>query len=232
MSGKRIAILAAACLLLCATIVGIVGQASFGAWLSRADAAILALGPRGWLVFALLQALVALVGVVPASLLGVAAGAVYGIVLGFALSAFGVMAGALGAFWLARSFARPLIAARLSGRLARFDAAVTDEGLRFVCLLRVSPVLPFSIASYAFGLSGVSTGAYIIGTVASLPALLGYVAIGAFGAAGLSAAGFGAAHAGAPEAIRDALIAVGVIATALLAVHLSRLLARAARPAQ
>jgi uncharacterized membrane protein YdjX (TVP38/TMEM64 family) len=222
LSSKRIAIFMAACLLLCATIVGILGQASFGAWLSRADAAILALGPRGWLVFALLQALVALVGVVPASLLGIAAGAIYGIALGFALSASGVMVGALGAFWLARSFARPLIAALLSTRLARLDAALTEEGLRLVCLLRVSPVLPFSITSYALGLSGVSTRAYIIGTVASLPALLGYVAIGALGAAGVGAAGFGAANVGGAGAIRDVLLAVGAVATALLAVHLAR----------
>jgi uncharacterized membrane protein YdjX (TVP38/TMEM64 family) len=228
LSSKRIAIFVAACVLLCVTIVGILGQASFGAWLSRADGAILALGPGGWLVFALLQALVALVGVVPASLLGIAAGAVYGIALGFALSASGVMAGALGAFWLARSFARPLIAALLSARLARLDAALAEESLRLVCLLRVSPVLPFSITSYALGLSGVSTRAYIIGTLASLPALLGYVAIGALGAAGVGAARFGAAHVGGASAIRDVLLAVGVVATALLAVHL----ARAARAAQ
>lgn len=63
-------------------------------------------GPLGWIGFLVLQTLVAMIGFLPASLLGLAAGAIYGVTLGFGLAAFGVMMGAVGTFWLARSILR------------------------------------------------------------------------------------------------------------------------------
>lgn len=51
----------------------------------------------------------ALVGLVPASLMGIIAGAVYGPVLEFAISSTGLLAGAVAAFWLGRTaFQAPL----------------------------------------------------------------------------------------------------------------------------
>ena len=46
----------------------------------------------------------------PASVLGIAAGALFGVAAGFAAAALGTMVGALLAFGLARSLFRPLIA--------------------------------------------------------------------------------------------------------------------------
>ncbi len=46
------------------------------------------LGVAGWIVFVLAQALVALIGILPASLLGIAAGAVYGVFSGLACPAW------------------------------------------------------------------------------------------------------------------------------------------------
>ena len=84
-----------------------------------------------------------MVGVVPASLLGIAAGGVYGVVLGFLLAAAGTLIGGWLAFKLARSLLRPwverMLARRGPGRMARLDEAVTRDGWRFVCLLRISP---------------------------------------------------------------------------------------------
>ena len=99
-------------------------------------------GPGGWATFMLAQVLIAMIGLVPASLLGIAAGAVYGVVLGFALTAAGTLVGGWISFMLARSLLRPwverLLARRGPSRLARLDAEVTRDGWRFVCLLRVS----------------------------------------------------------------------------------------------
>ena len=176
------------------------------------------LGWMGWLIFALLQMLVALIGILPASLLGLAAGAVYGIALGFGLSAIGVLLGAAIAFVLARSALRPTIAQRLAsgGHLARLDDAVGRDGWRLVLLLRVSPVMPFSLTSYALGLSAIRPRDYALGTLAALPALLLYVAIGTLGASGLAAL-----HGHAP--LHLALIGIAIIATALLTWRLGRL---------
>ena len=87
------------------------------------------------------------------------------------------------AFRLARSLLRPfverLLARRAGGRLDRLSAEVERDGWRFVCLLRISPVMPFALTSYALGLSPISGRDYLLGTLASLPSLAGYVAVGA-----------------------------------------------------
>jgi len=146
-------------------------------------------GPAGWAAFALAQMAVAMIGVIPASLLGIAAGAVYGLVVGFGLAAIGTLLGGWFAFRLARSLLRPfverLLARRAGGRLDRLSAEVERDGWRFVCLLRISPVMPFALTSYALGLSPISGRDYLLGTLASLPALAGYVAVGALARHGL-----------------------------------------------
>jgi uncharacterized membrane protein YdjX (TVP38/TMEM64 family) len=63
--------------------------------------------------------------------------------------------------------------------LERLDGEIADSGWRLVFLLRMSPLAPFGLVSYVFGLSRVSLGDYILGTLASLPALLALVYTGA-----------------------------------------------------
>lgn len=173
-------------------------------------------GPGGWVVLMLTQAAIAMVGVVPASLLGIAAGGIYGIVFGFLLAAAGTMIGGWLAFVLARSLLRPWVertlARRGPGRLARLDEAVTRDGWRFVCLLRISPVMPFALTSYALGLTEISGRDYLLGTLASLPALAGYVSVGALAHYGMQTAS-GTVELGL---FGWALLVVGVAATGLL----------------
>jgi glycosyltransferase involved in cell wall biosynthesis len=53
-------------------------------------------------------------------------------------------------------------------------------------MVRASPLMPFVATSYLPGLSVISLRDYMLGTLAALPALLGYVSLGAFARAGLS----------------------------------------------
>jgi len=188
------------------------------ATLTAATQKLHALGPLGWFLFVGAETLIALAGILPASLLGIAAGAVYGIGGGFITSAIGILAGAIIAFALSRSFARPLIAGLVgrSQRLTAFDTALTSQSWRMVALLRVSPVMPFSLTSYALGLSGIAARDYVIGTLASLPALLGYVIIGALGRGTLGGGG----------AIHTAILIAGAAATLALTIQLTRLAAQ------
>lgn len=183
------------------------------------------LGPLGWLGFVILQMLVAMVGFVPASLLGLAAGAIYGVPLGFVLSAIGVLLGAIGAFGLARSTLRRPILRLLArhARFSRFDTMIAGDGWRLVLLMRISPVMPFSITSFTLGLSGITVRAYCLGTLASLPALLLYVVLGALGAHSIATL-----HHGSPG-ITLALLVVGIAATGLLTLRIGRLIARGLR---
>ena len=185
------------------------------------------LGAAGSLLFFALQVTVALSGILPAALLGVAAGALYGLGAGFALASVSTLGGAWIAFLLARSACRPGVMRMLRGRrrLQDFDARLAREGWRLVTLLRVSPVMPFSLTSYALGLSAVTERDYLLGTLACLPALFGYVLIGVLAGAGLDAP----AAAGGP--VRELLLAAGALATLVLTLRLGRLVAAVLRTA-
>ena len=58
------------------------------------------------------------------------------------------------------------------------EQALARDGWKLVCLIRISPVMPFAVTSYALGLSSVRFRAYVLGTLASLPPLLAYVLAG------------------------------------------------------
>jgi len=177
-------------------------------------------GPQGWLVFAAIQVAVAALGILPASLLAIAAGLSYGIWLGFALSATGTLLGGWVAFLLSRSILRPWIAQLLMSRdgLAKIDAAVARDGWRFVCLMRVSPVMPFAATSYGLGLTGIDNRQFLLGTLASLPALLGYVATGAFARAGL------AVTQNDTSLLQSAMLVMGLAATIFAGLRIQRML--------
>jgi uncharacterized membrane protein YdjX (TVP38/TMEM64 family) len=118
---------------------------------------------------------------------------------------------------------REAIARQLARRpgLARFDVLLARDGWRIVCLLRISPVMPFAVTSYALGMSGVGIEAYAFGTLASLPALLGYVYVGTLAGAGLSAWTTGAAP------LQWAILGFGILATLVLTLIIGRLAKRA-----
>lgn len=149
--------------------------------------ALRALGTTGVVATAGLQGVVAASGILPASFLGMAAGAAYGFILGFLIAGSGTMLGALAAFWISRSVFRPSIERFLAGRASwnHFDEAIARDGWRFVCLIRLSPVMPFAITSYSLGLTSISLKDYLIGTTASLPALGLYIFLGTLAQAGL-----------------------------------------------
>ena len=177
------------------------------------------LGVRGAVVFVIIQILVAVSGILPASLLGVAAGAIYGLVPGFVLAAASTLAGALLSFFFSRYLFRATVE-RLAARRPRLrslDAQIGRDGWKLVCLLRVSPIMPFSATSLALGLSAVSLRDYATGTLASLPALCGYVFIGTLADTSLSAWATGA------STIRLMLLGIGVLATLVLVLRLGKI---------
>ncbi|MDE2005402.1 MAG: TVP38/TMEM64 family protein [Rhodospirillales bacterium] len=192
-------------------------------------AALRAAGNHGALGLAAvfgLQVLIAGSGILPASVLGLAAGALFGVAEGFAATALGTMAGALLAFGLARSLFRQAIARLVGerGRLARMDAALAQDGWKLVCLIRISPVMPFAITSYALGLSSVRPRAYVLGTLASLPPLLGYAVMGRL-------AGLGALRFDTGAGANWAALGFGAAASLALGWYVMRLLRRSLAPA-
>jgi uncharacterized membrane protein YdjX (TVP38/TMEM64 family) len=138
---------------------------------------------------------------------------------GFLLAAAGTLAGALLSFFLSRSLFRAgveRLAARRPG-LRNLDTRIARDGWKLVCLLRVSPIMPFSATSLALGLSAVGLRDYAIGTLASLPALCGYVFIGTLADTSLSAWATGA------NTVRLALLGIGGLATLVLVLRLGQI---------
>ena len=211
-----------------AGLVGLIVLGMVAAWISpervigaaeQLMGVVRALGVRGAVVFAVVQVLVAVSGILPASLLGVAAGAIYGLVPGFLLAAVSTLAGALLSFFLSRSLFRAIVE-RLAARrprLRNLDARIARDGWKLVCLLRVSPIMPFSATSLALGLSTVGLRDYAIGTLASLPALCGYVFIGTFADSSLSAWATGA------STVRLVLLGIGGLATLVLVLRFAQI---------
>jgi uncharacterized membrane protein YdjX (TVP38/TMEM64 family) len=144
-------------------------------WLEAARGA----GPGGVLVHAALYLVAALLGL-PVSPLTVAAGAAHGALRGAALGVPAATVGACCAFLVGRLIARdPGALARGEGRLARAARAIGRGGLRLVLLLRVAPVVPFSILNFAFGATPTRLSAFALGSLlGSIPSQLGYAILG------------------------------------------------------
>jgi uncharacterized membrane protein YdjX (TVP38/TMEM64 family) len=76
---------------------------------------------------------------------------------------------------------RASIEAKVNGnpRFAAIDRAVGKQGLKIVLLTRLSPVFPFNLLNYAFGLTQVGLRDYLIGTgVGIVPGTIMYVYLG------------------------------------------------------
>lgn len=117
----------------------------------------------------------------------VAIGVVYCLAGGFCIAAAATFIAATLAFLGARSIFQPFIARAISRRpsLTRLDEAIARGGWRIVGRTRMSPIIPFTVSSYALGLAALKLHPYLIGTLASTPALLGYIALGSSVGSGL-----------------------------------------------
>lgn len=138
------------------------------------------LGIWGPLCFVGLYA-VAAVFLVPGSVLTLGAGAVFGVVRGTIIVSVAATAGASAAFLIGRHLARERVARWLAGnpRFAAIDRAVAGQGWKIVLLTRLSPVFPYTLLNYAFGLTRVRAGHYVVASwVGMLPGAFMYVYLG------------------------------------------------------
>lgn len=68
----------------------------------------------------------------------------------------GATLGAIAAFWVGRYLARDWVSRKIedNASFSAIDQAVAEEGFKIVLLTRLSPVFPFNLLNYAFGLTG------------------------------------------------------------------------------
>jgi len=165
----------------------------------------------------------ACVAFVPASLLTLAAGALFGLWTGIGLVAAGASLGAAASFLIGRYVARRRVERWLSHdpRLAALDTTVGNDGRRIMFLLRLSPAFPFSAMNYALGLTGVRFTDFLIAMIGILPGTTLYVYAGTVAGAVASAAG-GAAPRGTAYYVILALGLAATLAVTLIVTRLAR----------
>jgi len=183
----------------------------------RAGEWVDSLGAAGPAVFGLLY-VVAVLALVPGALLTLAAGALFGIGLGLLVVSLSATAGATLAFVIARHVARERVerVAQRRPKFAAVDEAIEQEGAKMIALLRLSPLLPFSVSNYLYGLTGVSLRGYVVATwLGTLPGTVMYVYLGHVGGAGLAGGG------GERTTGEWVLLGVGLAATVAVTVYLT-----------
>jgi uncharacterized membrane protein YdjX (TVP38/TMEM64 family) len=185
------------------------------------------LGTLGVLVYILLYNL-ATVLFIPGSLLTLGGGAIYGVGWGSLYVFTAATLGATIAFLLGRYVAQGWVMQKLAKNqlFGAISAAVAQEGFKIVLLMRLSPVFPFNLLNYAFGVTSVSLKDYVLGSIGMLPGTIMYVYIGSLAG---DLAMIGSKQDLNPQAQTAQWIVkiVGFIATVAVSVYVTRIAKKA-----
>ncbi|MBP9864831.1 MAG: TVP38/TMEM64 family protein [Candidatus Omnitrophica bacterium] len=130
-----------------------------------------ALGPWAAPAFVVVYALTAVL-LIPSFVFTFGGGTLFGF-WGIPLALLGTGLGSAIAFLIGRTFAREFVAKKFENHktFKALDAAVQKKGWQIITLARLSPIFPFSVGNYAFGLTALPLPAYalssMLGTIPS-----------------------------------------------------------------
>jgi uncharacterized membrane protein YdjX (TVP38/TMEM64 family) len=132
------------------------------------EAWIKSMGVLAPLAYILLRAVAIVLTVVPNAPLDVAGGVLFGPFWGTLYSLIGSEAGAVACFLLAHALGREAIT-RLLHRDIAFSDRYPQRQLAYIVLFaRLEPVFSFALVSYGAGLTGMSLGAFALGTLVGM----------------------------------------------------------------
>lgn len=184
-------------------------------------------GPWGPILFVLLYVL-ATVCFLPGSILTVGAGFLFGVVRGSILASVSSILGASLAFLIGRYLARGWISRKIQGnkKFEALERSLAKEGWKIVGLTRLSPIFPFNLLNYVFGVSQVSLRAYFLGSwVGMIPGTIMYVYIGSV-AGNFAEQGTREMSHTSAESI---LYVIGLLATVILVLYVTHIARKALR---
>lgn len=182
------------------------------------------LGAVGMAVFVGLY-IVACIFVLPGSAITLGGGAIYGLPVGFALVSVGSTLGATLTFVIARYLARDWVAGKVEGNqtFKSMDEAVAQQGWKIVFLTRLTPLIPFNIQNYGYGLTKVSLPQYILASwIGMMPGTVLYVYFGTLG---------GNAAEGGLTTGEWVMNGIALVATVLVTVVITRMAKKALKDA-
>ena len=183
------------------------------------------LGSAGAITFIAIY-IIATVAFFPGSILTLGGGVVFGVVLGSFYVFIGATIGATAAFLVGRYLARGWVAKKIEGnsKFRAIDEAVGREGLKIVLLTRLSPIFPFNLLNYAYGVTGVSLKDYVIGSVGMIPGTIMYVYIGSLAG---NIATIGTESQPTNPGLQWTIRIVGFIATVAVTVYVTKIARKA-----
>jgi len=120
----------------------------------------------------------------PGNVLAVVGGAVFGLTWGTVWSLLGSTLGAIAAFWLARYLFHPWVKQHFGNHpwMKRLNHAITRYPFTVVLVTRFTPLSPFSLVNFLFGLTPIDLKTYAAGTFLGLiPLTLAYSWLGVSG---------------------------------------------------
>ena len=192
-------------------------------WLRNFNEWVSQMGVAGIFIFIGVYAL-ATVLLAPGSVLTIGAGFVFGLWKGFLAVSVGATLGASLAFLIARFIARDKVEAiaRRNEKFRKIDNAIGKQGAKLIFLLRLSPVIPFNLSNYFYGLTGVKFWPYVFASWSGMiPSTFLYVYIGTASKLAVSAAADG-------EAVKHGwqywtLISFGLAATVVVTIWVTKI---------
>ncbi len=116
----------------------------------------------------------------PGSLLTLKGGILFGLFWGSLYVIIAAILGATIAFLLGRYFFRDRVSRIIQAhpKFRLINAAIADNGWQIVLLTRLSPIFPFNLTNYAFGLTQISLRDYVLGSLGILPGTIMYTYLG------------------------------------------------------
>lgn len=183
------------------------------------------LGALGAVAFIVIYVLSTIV-FFPGTVLTLGAGVVFGVGLGSLYVFVGATLGATAAFLVGRYLARGWVSRKIEGnpKFRAIDAAVGEEGFKIVLLTRLSPVFPFVLLNYAYGVTGVSLKDYVLASIGMIPGTIMYVYIGSLAG---SIATLGTSAQPTDQGVQWALRIIGFIATVAVTLYVTRIARKA-----
>ncbi len=178
------------------------------------------LGAWGFVAFGLIYILAAVL-FLPGSILTLGAGVVFGVVKGSLVVIVSATLGATTAFLIGRYLARGWVSRQIEGnqKFKAIDEAVATEGWKIVGLTRLSPIFPFNLLNYAFGVTQVRLRDYFVASFfGMMPGTVMYVYIGSL-AGDLATLG---TEGRSRTTAEWALYAVGLVATVVVTIYVTR----------
>lgn len=159
---------------------------------------------------------------IPGSILTLGGGVLFGLFWGSVYVFIAATFGATFAFLIGRYFSRDWVSRQIQ-KYPKFQAinrAVTRQGWKIVLLTRLSPIFPFNLLNYAFGVTQVSLNDYVLGSIGMIPGTVMYVYIGSLAG---NLAMIGTDTQPTNLTVQWAIQIIGFIATVALVVYVTRI---------